>query len=173
MAVLRLPAVIPVHFVASVHQYHRACMFLVSSIQPIACRRLTRLARCSRPAPRRLTHAGSFHDGTARASQVPGESSRAFALLSRPRPRPTAWPYRQPGVAPASQTTKAATISISGLVHTASALAVYASRFGFPTLARLASGGWHALTGWDSNPLDSSGEFQLALHRPSIPTPQA
>jgi len=32
--------------------------------------------------------------------------------------------------------------------------------FGFPTLARLASGGWQTLTGWDSNPLDSSGEFQ-------------
>jgi hypothetical protein len=30
----------------------------------------------------------------------------------------------------------------------------------FPTLARLASGGRQTLTGWDSNPLNSFGEFQ-------------
>jgi hypothetical protein len=42
-------------------------------------------------------------------------------------------PPQQDGVAPASQTTKATAIkSISGLVRTASVLAVYASRFGFP-----------------------------------------
>jgi hypothetical protein len=31
----------------------------------------------------------------------------------------------------------------------------------FPTLARLASGGWQTLTGWDSNPLGSFSEFQV------------
>lgn len=51
---------------------------------------------------------------------------------NRPRSRLTAMPSRQLGVAPAGQTTKAATITISRLIHTASALAVYASRFGFP-----------------------------------------
>src|SRR4030042_1573332 len=29
----------------------------------------------------------------------------------------------------------------------------------FPTLARLASGGWQTLTGWDSNRLDSKANF--------------
>jgi hypothetical protein len=89
-----------------------------------------------------------------------GSPSHAFALLKRPRPRRSAMPLRQSGVAPTDRTAKAATISISRLIHTASALAVYASSFGFPTLARLASGGWQTLTGWDSNPLDSIGEFQ-------------
>jgi hypothetical protein len=51
---------------------------------------------------------------------------------SRPRSRLTAMPFRQFGVAPAEHTTKAATIAFSRLIHTASALAVYASRFGFP-----------------------------------------
>src|SRR5512139_752212 len=35
----------------------------------------------------------------------------------------------------------------------------------FPTLPRLASGGWQVLTGWDSNPLDSFGEFQVRSHQ--------
>ena len=59
------------------------------------------------------------------------------------------------------------------LIHTASALAVYASRFGFPTRARLASGGWLTLAGWDSNPLDFNSEFQSGSFEPSIPTLQA
>jgi len=50
----------------------------------------------------------------------------------RPRSRLTTMPSRQLGVAPARQTTKAATITFSRLIHTASALAVYASSFGFP-----------------------------------------
>jgi len=62
-----------------------------------------------------------------------GSPSLAFALLKRPRPRPPAMPLRQSGVAPADQTTKAATIlSISRLIHTASAFAVYASKLRFP-----------------------------------------
>ena len=51
----------------------------------------------------------------------------------RPRPRLATMPVRWFGVAPATSTTKAAaTIIISRLNHTASTLAVYASRFGFP-----------------------------------------
>jgi hypothetical protein len=70
-------------------------------------------------------------------------------------------PSRQEGVAPATQKTKAAAFnSFSRLVHTALALAIYASSFGFPTLARLASGGWQTLTGWDLNPLDSKANFK-------------
>jgi len=42
----------------------------------------------------------------------------------------------------------------------------------FPTLARLPSGGWQALTGWDSNPLDSFGEFQARVHLPLFQRPR-
>jgi len=61
----------------------------------------------------------------------------------------------------------------SRLIHTASLLAVYASSFGFPALARLASGRVAALTEWVSNPLDFKGEFQSGYVSPDIPTPQA
>jgi hypothetical protein len=61
-----------------------------------------------------------------------GSPSCAFALLLDPGRASLPCPLRQFGVAPAGQTTKAATITISWLNHTASALAVYASRFGFP-----------------------------------------
>jgi hypothetical protein len=64
-------------------------------------------------------------------------------------------------------------LAFSRLIHIASLLAVYASSFGFPALARLTSGRVAALTGWDSNPLDSYGEFQSGFTSPSIPTPQA
>ena len=77
-------------------------------------------------------------------------------------------------VAPADQTTKATTIStISGLVHTASVPAVYASRFGFPYTGKTRFRWVTALTGWVSNPLDSDGEFQVGFASLSIPTPQA
>jgi len=90
-----------------------------------------------------------------------GSPSHAFALLKRPRPRRFAMPFRQSGVAPADQTTKAAALGqfrgwFTQLQHLLSTL----PSFGFPTLARLASGGWQTLTEWDSNPLDSYGEFQ-------------
>lgn len=69
-------------------------------------------------------------------------------------------------VAPARQTTKAtATSTISGLIHTASVPAVYASRFGFPYTGKTRFRWVTALTGWDSNPLDSVSEFQSRLFR--------
>ena len=45
--------------------------------------------------------------------------------------------------------------SITRLQHSLSTLPASA----FPTLARLASGGWQALSGWDLNPLDSIANF--------------
>jgi hypothetical protein len=51
----------------------------------------------------------------------------------RPRPRPLAMPFPQGGIAPVTQKTKAAAFNrFSRLLHKASALTVYASRFGFP-----------------------------------------
>jgi hypothetical protein len=75
-------------------------------------------------------------------------------------------------VAPADQTTKAATISISRLIHTASVPAVYASRFGFPYTGKTRFRWVTALTGWDLNPLDSVSKFQRGLS-PPIPMLQA
>ena len=49
---------------------------------------------------------------------------------------------------------------ISGLNHTASVSAAYASSRALPhTHARLASGWWLAFTGRESNPLDSTEKF--------------
>jgi len=87
MPVLRLPAVIPTGFVASACRYHRPCFLLLR----ISCQPLAGLA-LGRPGVLGLSPDGSpvpefYCDGTTRASQVPGESSRAFAPLMRPRPR--------------------------------------------------------------------------------------
>ncbi len=129
---------------------------------------------CLRPLPRRLTYAGILPDGAVRVSQVPGESSRNFAMLNRPRPRPSCHCHWASEYRPRQTEHEGRSILVfSRLIHTASLLAVYASSFGFPALARLASGRVTALTGWVSNPLDSSGEFQSGFTSPSIPTPQA
>lgn len=65
-----------------------------------------------------------------------------------------------------------ATNCISGLYHTAYALAVYASQRGSPLRhARLASGWWLASTGWGSIPTGTLGRFLTCLH--AIPLPQA
>ena len=112
--------------------------------------------------------------GALRASQVPGESSRTSALLLDPGRATLPLSPQQDGVAPADQTTKATAImTISRLNHTASVLAVYASRFGFPYTGKTRFRWVTALTGWVSNPLDSDGEFQVGFASLSIPTPQA
>ena len=170
MAVLRRPCVIPLRFVAFAQWYHRS-LFLFSYL-------LMRPERWVhiRPGRLRLSPDGRpCHYSRWNSPGLPGswEVLSCLCPALRPRPRLTALPFRQFGVAPDGQTTKAATITISGLNHTASALAVYASRFGFPTLARLASGRVAALTGWVSNPLDFNGEFQSGPVAPDIPTPQA
>jgi hypothetical protein len=131
MPVLRLPYAFPLRFVASAKRYHRPTIFFVSPAslrQALINAGLDVYGLSSDGHPHQI-----LFDGALRASQVPGESSRAFALLLfRPRSRLAAMPSRRLGFAPAGQTTKAATITISRLIHTASALAVYASRFGFP-----------------------------------------
>jgi len=86
MAVLRLPATIPMGFVASAHRYHRPALSVRLSRPALAGSAL------AKPGVLGLSSDGSplpdiVYDGTARASQVPGGSSPAFATLIRPRPR--------------------------------------------------------------------------------------
>jgi hypothetical protein len=60
-------------------------------------------------------------------------------------------PLPQSIIAPADKRTKAsASPRISELNNMASTLAVYASDFGYPESARLASGDWQGLSGWIS-----------------------
>ena len=144
MAVLRRPCVIPLCFVAFAQRYHRS-LFLFSYL-------LMRPERWVHIRPGRLRlspMANPCHYCRWNSPGLPGSWGILSCLCPalRPRPRLPALPFRQFGVAPAGQTTKAATITISRLNHTASALAVYASRCGFPALARLASGGGLTLTG--------------------------
>lgn len=148
------------HFVACAHPYHRPFYFHFR-------------ISCKSPKGRLLCRPGFYGllPMVSRASILTmeqrgpprflGSPSHAFALFKRPRPRRPAMPFRQPGVAPASQTTKAAAIStISRLIHTASAFAVYASKLRFPytgkTRFRRVANPYRVV----SNPLDSFGEFQ-------------
>lgn len=49
------------------------------------------------------------------------------------------------------------------VLYSASVLAVYAYRFGYPALARLASGWLLTFTGWDFYPLELIDEFLVRL----------
>ena len=63
--------------------------------------------------------------------------------------------------APSITTVKAPTINhLSRLNSTASALAVYASHYGHPACARLASVCWSDFDGWDSHPLGYKRNFK-------------
>ena len=158
MTVLRLPPALLPHFVSSVWQYHPPPPLFVS---PVQLRKGQIQTGPDVPGSSPMaTLTPSLLGGAVRVSQVPGESSRAFAPLSDPGRACLAMPLPQSGVAPVHRKTKAAAFNrFSRLHHTASALAVYASSFGFPSLARLAPGGWQTLTGWDLNPLDSKANF--------------
>ena len=120
----------------------------------------------------RLPHPDS--GGNDRASHVPGEPSCAYALLFDPggtdapghRDAPT-----RPPCEPRRRLPRA--ICLSGLNHTASALAVYASQPRLPGHhARLASGCRPALPGGIRYPQGSCERFQIATHpwqSPSFP----
>ena len=84
-------------------------------------------------------------------------------------------PFRSPGVVPAHKRTKTtAFIKISRLYRMASALAVYASDFSFPTSARLASGGRQSLSGGyrtlDPSRRIASRPYGLLFQRPRLPS---
>ncbi len=93
----------------------------------------------------------------------------------RPRPRPLCHAiYAKPVLPPLQGRRRPQHLtsfrgSITRLQHSLSTLPAS----DFPTLARLASGGWQTLTGWDSNPLDSKSEFQVWWLSHTIPTLQA
>ena len=138
MPVLRRPCVIPPHFVSFARRYHpipALCSYLLSD-----------------PSGQVATGPGSAAVRTvSRTLFYPWNSPGlpgSWGVLSYlcPAHKTPAAPYchcqsRQYNFAPERRTTKATAIMMfSRLIHTASVPAVYASSFGFPTLARLASG---------------------------------
>ena len=170
MPVLRRPYAFPMPFVASEHRYHRPpVLFVTPAHLPKGwiCTGLDIYGFLPMVIPYQL-----FYDGTVRASQVPGESSRAFALLIDPGRALLLCHSSSLVLPPLDRRRRPQRSQFRGwftrLQHLLSTLPDSA----FPTLARLASGGWQTLTGWDSNPLDSIGEFQVGFASLSIPTPQ-
>jgi hypothetical protein len=159
-------------FVASAHPYHQPSDFHFR----ISCKPPEGGLLC-RPgfyglAP--MVSRASFYTMEQRgAPRFLGSPSHAFALLKRPRPRRSAMPLRQSGVAPADQTAKAATISISRLIHTASAFAVYASKLQFPytgkTRFRRVANPYRV----GLKPTGLQWRISSRLASLSIPTPQA
>jgi hypothetical protein len=100
MTVLRLPPAFPPHFVAFARQYHQPPRLFVSPVQLLRGRIRTGQDVSASYHGHPLT---SFSGGAVRVSQVPGESSRAFAPLSDPGRACLAMPLPQSGVAPATQ----------------------------------------------------------------------
>lgn len=80
---------------------------------------------------------------------------------------------QQSGVAPATSNTKATTMIISRLIHTASVTAVYASRFGFPYTGktRFRSGDSPYRMGFE--PIRLLQQISSVALSPPIPTLQA
>jgi len=84
MPVLRLPNAILPRFVSFAWQYHRppSLLYLLPRSREVGSRQtwMSRPLYHGHPKP-------VYSDGAVRVSQVPGESSRTSALLTRPRPR--------------------------------------------------------------------------------------
>ena len=109
-------------------------------------------------APINVSTIGQLRDltGSRETLPVPALGSSAPAGSTHPR--------HGGGVdaAPRSQTRKAPTIAISGLNHTASEPAVYASRRPLPdAMQDSLPAGWLAFTGRESNPRGFYERFQL------------
>ena len=167
---LRLPPAFPPHFVAFVRRYHQPPSLFVSPV------------KLQRGKSKTGPDVSASHRGHPKPDS-PVEPFGSPRFLGSPLvPLPCS---RDPGRAPSSCHSDKAMLppqvrprrpqqscnfrgSFAQLQYSLSTL----PDSGFPTLARLASGGWQALTGWDSNPLDSFGEFQVRVHLPPIPTPQ-
>ena len=93
-----------------------------------------------------------------------GNPDCAYALLFDPGRTVRIRPIRCNGTAPAQSKTRAPTKPISGLNHTASALAVYASQDGsLRHHARLASGCWPNSTRRDWLPAGSPRKLSVCL----------
>lgn len=158
MTVLRHPPALPPHFVASVWRYHRPLPLFVSPVQ--------------------LLKVGSEQAWMFRAHPRGHPSSHRFSveqygpprflgspLVPLPCSRTPATPallchYRNQVLPPHTENRRPQHStdfrgSITRLQHLLSTL----PDSDFPTLARLASGGWQTLTGWDLNPLDSKANF--------------
>jgi len=126
---VRLPGSLSPRFVSFAWRYQALCLSFRSPQSRSPNRGPGVRQPVSRPVRKRLE--------TIRVSQVPGESSCAYALLFDPGRTDGVRPYNAVGAAPVMSTTKAPTTNpISGLHHTALALAVYASWSGSPQPTR-------------------------------------
>jgi hypothetical protein len=134
------------------------------------------LLRSNRLSPRSLPCGGDVRRAWPRSSPVPlailgwsnagsprflENPSHTFAPLSDPGRSAQVSPSRPAQCSPRFNNSKDTRNEvISGLNHTASVSAAYASSRALPhTHARLASGWWLAFTGRESNPLDSTEKF--------------
>jgi hypothetical protein len=155
------PPSFPPHFVSFAWRYHRAPIVRLSSA------RSTRLAEAGGFRVRQPLWPLLESGGDDWASHVPGGSSRAYALLCDPGGTDSPGHGGDSVLPPHLSSTKAPTTGLSGLNHTACALAVYASQPRSPERrARLASACRPGFDGRDSNPLDPDERFQLCfLHR--------
>lgn len=158
MTVLRLPPALPPRFVASARQYHQPPPLFVSPVGLQKGQILTGPdVSGSSPWPP-LRHRFLVEQyGPPRflgSPLVPLPRSRtpaapALRCHSRNQVLPPYTERRRP------QHSTDFRGSITRLQHSLSTLPDSA----FPTLARLASGGWQTLSGWDLNPLDSKANF--------------
>ena len=114
-----------------------------------------------RPVPRGRFERGRSPDlpGSWRILPIPLPRSRTPAGLGAPHR------YRRPAADPSQRNVRSPAFkTISELNHAASVLAVYASSSAsLHSHARLASGGWLAFAGRDSNPLDSNERFLFSV----------
>jgi len=92
-----------------------------------------------------------------RLQDLPGSWITLFHICPALRPRSDSPPrpcFLSKEYCPQYKNSEGSNVEfLSRLNHTAFAVAVYASHFGHPTYARLASGCWSDFTGWDSHPL--------------------
>ena len=121
-----------------------------------------------------VTHKPDSRGGAVRASQVPGESSHASALLTDPGRASCAMPSRQEGIAPANSTTKATAIypfrgSFTRLRHSLSTLPDSVSLHWQDSLPV----GGKPLPGGIRTHWTPMANFKCGFTQPTIPTPQA
>ena len=125
MQALRLPARPPFGLLIRQPVPRLACLFAPAPPQAGGRARTLCFGQWSVFRPSRVDRAGS--------PRFPGEPSRGYAHVLRPRPtRPRLACSGARGAAPAERTTKASTIGISRLHSGASPPAVYASRRALP-----------------------------------------
>ena len=158
MTVLRLPPAFPPHFVAFAWRYHQPPSFFVSPVQ-LQRGKIQNRPGCFGLSPWSPLNQIPWWSSTG----LPGSWGVLSCLCPALGPRPRLPCYAITAIRCCPRYAKQRRPqhstdfrgSITRLQHSLSTLPAS----DFPTLARLASGGWQTLTGWDSNPLDSTANF--------------